>query len=171
MHWSWIIHWDLKPENIIFKSTSDINIGIVDLGFATLEDDYDKLFKRCGTPGYVAPEILNDKPYDCKVDNYSCGIIFYILLTGKIPFNGHSYKEIVYKNMKAKIDFELPKKMNISKKTLDLLRKMLEKDPMRRITSKQALNHPCFHTMLSVSPLIIRPQFDADNLKTHKQIT
>ena len=115
MHWNNIIHWDLKPENIIFKNTSDINIGIVDLGFATFESDYDKLFKWCGTPGYVAPEILNDHPYGCKVDVYSCGIIFYIILTGKIPFNGHSYKEIVYKNMRAKIDFDLPKKMNISK--------------------------------------------------------
>jgi serine/threonine protein kinase len=55
-----IIHRDIKPENIIFKNTSEINIGIVDFGFATLESEYDKLFKRCGTPGFVAPEILND---------------------------------------------------------------------------------------------------------------
>ena len=79
MHSKKIIHRDLKPENIIFKNTSNIDIGIVDLGFATYEDDYDKLFKRCGTPGYVAPEILKDKPYECKVDVYSCGIIFYIM--------------------------------------------------------------------------------------------
>lgn len=140
------------------------------MGFATLESDYDKLFKRCGTPGYVAPEILNDKPYDCKVDVYSCGIIFYILLTGKIPFNGKSYKEIVYKNMKANIDFDIPRSMNISKDTINLLESMLQKDPKDRITSKQALNHPCFHTMLSVSPLISRP-FDPQGLMKHMQIT
>lgn len=93
----------------------------MDLGFATREADYDKLFKRCGTPGYVAPEILNDRPYDCKVDMFSCGVIFYILLTGKIPFNGVSYKEIVYKNMKAKIDFDIPRKIGVSNDTLDLL--------------------------------------------------
>ena len=136
MHKKKVIHRDLKPENIIFKNTKNIDIGIVDLGFATKEKDYDKLFKRCGTPGYVAPEILNDKPYDCKVDIYSCGIIFYIILTGKIPFNGHSYKEIVYKNMKAKIDFNLPRKMKVSDDTLNLLMRMLEKDPANRITSK-----------------------------------
>ena len=84
------------------------------MGFATYEKDYDKLFKRCGTPGYVAPEILNDRPYTTKVDVFSCGIIFYILLTGKIPFNGMSYKEIVYKNMKAKIDFKIPQKKGAS---------------------------------------------------------
>lgn len=91
MHRQKIIHRDLKPENIIVKNTKEINIGIVDLGFATKEKDFDKLFKRCGTPGYVAPEILRDKPYDCKADVYSLGIIFYIILTGRIPFNGKSY--------------------------------------------------------------------------------
>jgi len=106
MHKMRIIHRDLKPENIIFKHSTDIDLAVVDLGFATHEDDYKKLFVRCGTPGYVAPEILNDKPYNCKVDVYSAGIIFYIILTGKIPFNGNSYKQIVYKNMKGLINFD-----------------------------------------------------------------
>lgn len=105
LHSKSIMHRDLKPENIIFKKSSDIDIGIVDLGFATLEEDYKKLFVRCGTPGYVAPEILNDMDYDCKVDVFSCGIIFYMILTGKIPFSGTSYKEIVQKNMRGKINF------------------------------------------------------------------
>lgn len=166
MHRHKVIHRDLKPENIIFKNTKEINIGIVDLGFATLEEDYDKLFKRCGTPGYVAPEVLNDKPYDCKADVYSCGIIFYIILTGKIPFNGKSYKEIVMKNMKGVIDFDIPKNMNITPETFGLLKAMLQSDPHERISSKQALAHPCFHTMLSVSPLISRP-FDSMGLKKH----
>ena len=106
MHSMRIIHRDLKPENIIFKNATDIDLGIVDLGFASHEEDYRKLFVRCGTPGYVAPEILNDKDYDCKVDVYSAGIILYIILTGRIPFNGNSYKQIVYKNMKGMINFD-----------------------------------------------------------------
>lgn len=107
MHSRNAMHRDLKPENIIFKQSAEIDIAIVDLGFATLESDYKKLFVRCGTPGYVAPEILNDKEYDCKVDVYSCGIIFYMIVTGKIPFHGDNYKEVVYKNLKGKIDFDL----------------------------------------------------------------
>lgn len=119
MHELGIMHRDLKPENIMFKNTEDtIDIGIVDLGFATLLADYKKLFVRCGTPGYVAPEILNDKEYDCRVDIYSAGIIFYIILTGVIPFNGSSYDEIVRKNMKADIKFDFSKKnINIKKES------------------------------------------------------
>jgi len=80
MHSKRIIHRDLKPENIIFKGTHEnIDIGVVDLGFATFEEDYRKLFVRCGTPGYVAPEVLNDKDYNCKADVFSAGVIFYIM--------------------------------------------------------------------------------------------
>jgi serine/threonine protein kinase len=80
LHSKRIMHRDIKPENIIFKGTQEnIDIGIVDLGFATFEEDYRKLFVRCGTPGYVAPEILNDKDYDCKVDIFSAGVIFYMM--------------------------------------------------------------------------------------------
>lgn len=115
MHRKNIMHRDLKPENIIFKHSTEIDIGIVDLGFATRVEDYKKLFIRCGTPGYVAPEILNDQEYDCKIDIFSAGVIFYIILTGHVPFNGNSYKEIVQKNMKGKIDFNFAEfNINIS---------------------------------------------------------
>lgn len=80
LHSKKIMHRDVKPENIMFKGTQEnIDIGIVDLGFASFEEDYKKLFVRCGTPGYVAPEILNDKDYDCKVDVFSAGVIFYMM--------------------------------------------------------------------------------------------
>lgn len=80
MHSKKIIHRDIKPENIIFKGTQEnIDIALVDLGFATFEEDYKKLFVRCGTPGFVAPEVLNDKEYNCKADIFSAGIIFYIM--------------------------------------------------------------------------------------------
>jgi serine/threonine protein kinase len=75
-----IIHRDIKPENIIFKDKDDPHeVVIVDYGFATKVEDYQSLFSRCGTPGYAAPEVLNDQPYNCKADVFSAGIIFYIL--------------------------------------------------------------------------------------------
>ena len=75
-----IIHRDLKPENVIFRSEEDPHdVVLVDFGFSTKTKDYKNLFTRCGTPGYVAPEVLNDEDYDTKADIFSAGIIFYIL--------------------------------------------------------------------------------------------
>ena len=80
LHSKNIMHRDLKPENIMFKgSNEEPDVGVVDLGFATYQSEYKNLFVRCGTPGYVAPEVLNDKEYTCKADIFSAGVIFYIM--------------------------------------------------------------------------------------------
>lgn len=86
-----IMHRDLKPENLLLKSkSSNFDIVIADFGLATLVDDPNILFKRCGTPGFVAPEILaykDDQPlYNEKCDIFSAGVILFIALTGKQPF-------------------------------------------------------------------------------------
>jgi len=78
LHSIGIMHRDLKPENIILKSENGFEIVIADFGFASFKGK-NLLFKRCGTPGYVAPEILEDREYDEKVDIFSAGVIFYIL--------------------------------------------------------------------------------------------
>ena len=170
MHGKKIMHRDLKPENIMLRSASDtIDIGLVDLGFATYESDYKNLFYRCGTPGYVAPEILNDRPYDCKADIFSAGVIFYILLSGVVPFYGKSYEEIVKRNSEAVINFSFPGSGSMREATLDLLRRMLERDPMNRISARDALLHPCFQSLLSRSPLIIKHDYNSSKLlKLHE---
>lgn len=93
MHSRKIIHRDLKPDNILLKSSSCIsNLIIADFGLATFLDLKHQMFKRCGTPGYVAPEILRyrdgERFYDEKCDIFSCGVIFFILLTGHKLFKG-----------------------------------------------------------------------------------
>ena len=82
------MHRDLKLDNIILENNKEIEICILDFGFATFFKNYRSLFTSCGTPGYIAPEILDEKEYDCKCDVYSLGIIFYIILTGKMAFPG-----------------------------------------------------------------------------------
>lgn len=105
-----IIHRDLKPENILLKDESgQSELAIVDLGFATEMKDYRSLFIRCGTPGYVAPEILEDKPYDVKVDVFSAGIVFYIMLTGNVPFGDSDYDKLVEANCRCDIDYDFYK--------------------------------------------------------------
>ena len=79
VHSRGIIHRDIKPENIIIKHAfDDTNVKISDFGLATFADQ-NFLFTRCGTPGYVAPEVLADKKYGSKVDIFSIGVILYIV--------------------------------------------------------------------------------------------
>ena len=124
---------------MIFRTDAeDSDIVLVDLGFATYCKDYKKLFTRCGTPGYVAPEVLHDKNYDCKADVFSMGTIFYIMLTGSVPFSSKTYEGLVEANMKCKIDFNFDKKKyKISEEAMDLLQKMLCPNPNKRPSAKE----------------------------------
>lgn len=79
IHERGIMHRDIKPENLILKDENEYDIKLADFGLAEKVDKKELLFKRCGTPGYVAPEVLEDKKYDTKVDVYSAGVILYIL--------------------------------------------------------------------------------------------
>ena len=82
------MHRDIKPENLILKDEEGLVLKLADFGLAEFANKGELIFKRCGTPGYVAPEILNDCKYDTMVDAFSAGVIFYIVLTGCSAFNG-----------------------------------------------------------------------------------
>ena len=132
LHSYGIMHRDIKPENLILRNDkSETDIILADFGLSEEQgEENDLIFKRCGTPGYVAPEILNSDPYNTKADIFSAGIIFYIILTGYSPFFGDSYAEILEKNKKCKICFEFERiNVKLSTETLDLLKSMLKKDP------------------------------------------
>ena len=172
LHSKKIIHRDIKPDNILFQDDNRISITIVDLGFATMENEYDKLFAQCGTPGYIAPEILKKKKYNTKVDIFSAGVIMYIILTGRMPFSGNSYNKIVLKNLKGEINFNFDHfNIKVSKETLDLLKKMLETNPEKRYNAIEALQHDAFRKILSISPLVIRNYFDPKHIINNQKIT
>ena len=83
-----VVHRDLKPENLLMMDREcDFDFKIADFGLASkcIEEN---LTLRCGSPGYVAPEILKNCPYGFKVDIFSLGILLYIILSGRSPFNG-----------------------------------------------------------------------------------
>ena len=105
-----VIHRDLKPENIMFRSDRlEDGVAIIDFGFATEKKRYKDLFARCGTPGFVAPEVYGDEDYDYRIDVFSLGILFYIMLIAKNPFAG-TYKEVLILNLKCEISFDFESK-------------------------------------------------------------
>lgn len=146
-----IMHRDLKPENMILKDKGKLESGtlkLVDFGLATYCDVPEYLFKRCGTPGYVAPEIINAPSsenihYTPKCDVFSAGIIFYILITGRSPFDGKSFQEILNQNKACKIDFKNPK-LHKFPHLISLLQHMLEVKPEQRYSARDCLCHPFF---------------------------
>lgn len=148
-----IMHRDLKPDNIIMKFKNkpikENNLKLVDFGLATYADIEEYLFKRCGTPGFVAPEVINaskgaNVKYTTKCDVFSVGIIFFFMLTGKIPYDGKDFQEVLDNNKKATIDFSIKELKFITPITLSLLKNMLELNPLNRPSAAECLKHEYF---------------------------
>ncbi|DAZ99078.1 TPA: hypothetical protein N0F65_008383 [Lagenidium giganteum] len=141
-----VVHRDLKPENLLLTSKSDdANIKLADFGFAkTVEmkpDGQGGLSTACGTPGYVAPEILLSKPYGKQVDIWSIGVITYILLCGYPPFHDDNQAMLFRKIKSGKFQFDAPYWDNVSEDAKDLIKKMLILDPNERWTVGKLLEH------------------------------
>ncbi|CAD8160126.1 unnamed protein product [Paramecium pentaurelia] len=136
IHSHGIIHRDIKPENIILREQGMIEqVVLADFGLADyFRKDCKYMFTRCGTPGFVAPELLQDKIYDYKVDIYSCGILFYYLLVGKGPFDSNNYDQTVMANFNGWVDLT---KLQFSIECLELLRGMLDPNPIKRYSIDQ----------------------------------
>jgi len=139
-----IIHRDLKPENILIpagKGKVDYTLlKIIDFGASVLKKDDGKISFRFGTPYYIAPEVLLES-YNEKCDVWSIGVITYLLLLGQAPFDGDDDDIICQKIIQEEIDYENSKIKALSPEAVDFLKKLLEKDPEKRISSSQALEH------------------------------
>ena len=146
MHGKRVMHRDLKPENIIFKQEGSFECSIADFGLAEFCNAPEYLFVRCGTPGYVAPEVINIKDlktkYDPICDVFSLGLIFHILLLGVSAFPGKNYNEVLAQNRASNIPLEGEAYRKLDPAALNLLAKMLKKSPNDRITAAEALQHP-----------------------------
>lgn len=109
LHTQGFMHRDLKPENILFRNSENYSCVIADFGLAERIDEPHPLFARCGTPGYVAPEIANLKDstmrYGSSCDMFSLGVILHMLLIGKAPFGGNNPNEALQSNKSCKINF------------------------------------------------------------------
>ncbi|XP_053173439.1 calcium/calmodulin-dependent protein kinase IGb [Scomber japonicus] len=142
LHENGIVHRDLKPENILYYSQDeDSKIMISDFGLSKMVDN-GVMSTACGTPGYVAPEVLAQKPYSNTVDCWSIGVITYILLCGYPPFYEESETRLFSKIMKAQYEFDSPFWDDISESAKDFIRNMMQKNPHMRYSTDQALRHP-----------------------------
>jgi len=142
LHQNGIAHRDLKPENLLSAGDDENEvIKIADFGFSKQFGE-EKLVTSCGSPGYVAPEVLTSESYDKSVDMWSVGVIIYILLCGYPPFYADNAPALFKKIMDVKYDFEDPSWDDVSEAAKNLIRHLLVKDPSKRYTAKQCLNDP-----------------------------
>ncbi|TPX68139.1 hypothetical protein CcCBS67573_g07281 [Chytriomyces confervae] len=143
LHSLGIAHRDLKPENLLLSDkTADAKIMISDFGLSKIFNDDEVMRTACGTPGYVAPEVLKRQGYGREIDLWSLGVITYILLCGYPPFYDQNNVELFKQIMTGKFEFDRPWWDNITENAKDFIRRLLVLDPQQRFTARQALNHP-----------------------------
>ncbi|EFA83217.1 putative protein serine/threonine kinase [Heterostelium album PN500] len=134
-----ICHRDLKPENLLLSG--DKKIKICDFGMGSIIKKDSLLHTSCGSPHYASPEVVSGIDYDGqKTDVWSCGVILYALLTGRLPFDDDNIRRLLSKVKSG--DFVMP--AYIHKDAQDLLTKMLIVDPKKRISIKDIKKHPWF---------------------------
>ncbi|KAJ3104205.1 calcium calmodulin-dependent protein kinase type 1G [Phlyctochytrium planicorne] len=157
LHEMGIAHRDLKPENLLLSDkTPNAKVMISDFGLSKIFNDDEVMRTACGTPGYVAPEVLKRQGYGKEIDLWSLGVITYILLCGYPPFYDQNNVELFKQIMAGRYEFDRPWWDAISETAKDFIRHLLVLDPRLRSTARTALSHPfivehCGQTNLSSS--------------------
>ncbi|OMO90411.1 hypothetical protein CCACVL1_07374, partial [Corchorus capsularis] len=137
-----VMHRDLKPENFLFDTVEeDAALKATDFGLSVFYKPGESFCDVVGSPYYVAPEVLR-KHYGPEADVWSAGVILYILLSGVPPFWAETEMGIFKQILRGKIDFDSEPWPAISESAKDLIRKMLDRNPKRRLTAHQVLCHP-----------------------------
>ncbi|CAN1243409.1 CBL-interacting serine/threonine-protein kinase 5 [Linum perenne] len=146
-----VSHRDLKPENLLLDENEDLKVS--DFGLSALPEQLwndGLLHTQCGTPAYVAPEVLRKKGYDgARADLWSCGVILFVLLAGFLPFQDENLMKMYRKIFKA--EFDCPPW--VSAEGRRLISKLLVADPARRITIPAIMRVPWFRKGLLSQPI------------------
>lgn len=143
-----IVHRDLKPENFVFATRSpDSPMKLIDFGCALEVEDNQVIASVAGSPYYVAPEVLVTQMKRTGAtwkssDMWSVGVIVYLFVCGFPPFNGASQKDIFRKIKRGIYHFPSSSEADLSDGVKDLIQKLLVLDPRKRMTAKEAINHP-----------------------------
>uniref|UniRef100_A0A7N8Y9G7 non-specific serine/threonine protein kinase n=1 Tax=Mastacembelus armatus TaxID=205130 RepID=A0A7N8Y9G7_9TELE len=150
IHCKSIVHRDLKPENLLVGIMVSAVLKLGDFGLAMVVTE--PVFTICGTPTYVAPEILFETGYGVAVDIWALGVILYILLCGFPPFRSRDrdQEELFQLIKQGQLHFPSPYWDLISEEARGLVRALLQPDPTVRLTAEQTLLHPWVKAMTSV---------------------
>jgi Ca2+-binding EF-hand superfamily protein len=145
LHDMGIVHRDLKPENILCGENLE-NIKLADFGLSKMFLPSEKMDTACGTLSYVAPEVLTMQGYGKEADLWSIGVIMFLLVCGKLPFDGADNDEIIRATINA--DLKAPPKVwaVLTEQTKGLITALLCKSPKLRITAREALRHRFIET-------------------------
>jgi len=149
LHSYGIVHRDLKPENILMTDlTPEADIRLLDFGLSKIVGNEEKCTEPYGTLSFVAPEVLQGKPYDKSVDLWSIGIITFLLLCGYLPFDDkHSEREIARQTIQDPVPFESKIWNKYSSEAKNFVEGLLQKKPEKRLTIKEILEHPWIKKM------------------------
>ncbi|CAO3571939.1 unnamed protein product [Mortierella alpina] len=164
LHAMGIVHRDLKPENLLFHDKAeDSRLMITDFGLSkVLTSGNDVLMTACGTPGYVAPEVLEEIGHGKPVDMWSVGVIAYTLLCGYTPFWGEDQPSLFENIISGEYQYEEEYWKDISPLAKSFIDSLLVTQASRRPTATQALSHPWFRAMLDQN--LAAPASPADSV-------
>jgi len=138
-----LIHRDLKPQNLLLSSNDDDAVlKIADFGFARSLQPEGLAETLCGSPLYMAPEIMQLQKYDAKADLWSVGAILFQLATGKTPFTGNNQMQLLQNIMKSTHLHFPPHRKDLSSDCIDLCQKLLRPNPVERLTFEEFFSHP-----------------------------
>eukprot|EP00092_Neocalanus_flemingeri_P031082 GFUD01033762.1.p1 GENE.GFUD01033762.1~~GFUD01033762.1.p1 ORF type:complete len:491 (-),score=154.57 GFUD01033762.1:268-1740(-) len=142
LHRNSIVHLDIKPENIVLRGKEGRNIKIIDFGTALKLVPGKKVQNMVGTPEFMAPEVVNYEDIALETDQWSVGVLSYILLSGYSPFLDDSDDQKTMSNVTmAKYDFDYEEFEEVSPDAKDFITRLLRKSPARRLTASACLDH------------------------------
>ena len=149
LHSYGIVHRDLKPENILMTDlTINADIRLLDFGLSKIVGNEEKCTEPYGTLSFVAPEVLQGKPYDKSVDLWSIGIITFLLICGYLPFDDkHSEREIARQTIQDPVIFDGKIWNKFSPEVKNFVERLLQKKPEKRMSIKEILEHPWIKKM------------------------
>ncbi|XP_007558202.1 serine/threonine kinase 17a like [Poecilia formosa] len=153
LHRNNVVHLDLKPQNILLTSARPLgDIRIVDFGLSRRMDKIAEVREILGTPEYVAPEILNYEPISIATDMWSIGVLIYVMLTGESPFLGDDKQETFLNISQVNVDYSQDTFEGISSLAVDFIKSLLVKNPRKRATAEECLNHPWLNPLSPSHP-------------------